>query len=86
MRWLREGWFYTLPFLPCFVAKGDAAVVPAVRQASGQRYSLSGLYRRQSPIDGIRSPFRFEGNVRQAVYQLKYRNIRILSDPSPVDE
>ena len=27
-------------------------------------------------IDGIRSPFRFEGIVRQAVYQFKYNNLR----------
>jgi ComF family protein len=29
-------------------------------------------------IDGIRSPFRFEGVVREAVHQLKYRNLRAL--------
>jgi ComF family protein len=33
----------------------------------------------QSEIDGIRSPFRFEGVIRQAVYQLKYRNLRALA-------
>lgn len=27
-------------------------------------------------IDGIRSPYRFEGVIQQAVYQLKYRNLR----------
>ena len=32
-------------------------------------------------IDGIRSPFRFDGVIRQAVYQLKYRNIRALAKP-----
>jgi ComF family protein len=35
----------------------------------------------QASIDGIRAPFRFEGTVRQAVHQLKYRNIRSLSEP-----
>ncbi len=30
-------------------------------------------------IDGIRSPFRFEGTIRQAIHQLKYRNIRALA-------
>ena len=34
-----------------------------------------------SRIDGIRSPFRFEGVARQAVHQLKYRNLRILAGP-----
>jgi len=33
----------------------------------------------QSYIDGIRSPFRFEGVVREAVHALKYRNQRVLS-------
>jgi len=35
----------------------------------------------QASIDGIRSPFRFEGTMRQAVYQLKYRNLRALAAP-----
>ncbi len=35
----------------------------------------------RSSIDGIRSPFRFEGVARQAVHQLKYRNLRILARP-----
>ena len=32
-------------------------------------------------IDGIRSPFRFEGAVRQAVHKLKYDNLRALAGP-----
>jgi len=32
-------------------------------------------------IDGIRSPFRFEGAMRQAIYQLKYHNLRALAAP-----
>lgn len=32
-------------------------------------------------IDGIRAPFRFEGPIRQAVHDLKYRNIRVLAKP-----
>ena len=35
----------------------------------------------QAEIDGIRSPFRFEGVMRQAVYQLKYKNLRALVVP-----
>jgi len=30
----------------------------------------------QAEIDGIRSPFRFDGVIRQAIHQLKYRNLR----------
>ena len=32
-------------------------------------------------IDGIRSPFRFEGTIRSAVHQLKYRNLRAIAIP-----
>ncbi len=32
-------------------------------------------------IDAIRAPFRFEGVIRQAVYELKYHNIRALALP-----
>jgi len=35
----------------------------------------------QSPLEGIRSPFRFDGAVRQAVHQLKYGNLRALAAP-----
>ena len=35
----------------------------------------------QAEIDGIRSPFRFEGVMCQAIYQLKYRNLRALAAP-----
>lgn len=37
---------------------------------------------RESPaLDGIRAPFRFEGLAREAVHQLKYRNLRVLAEP-----
>jgi len=32
-------------------------------------------------IDGIRSPFRFDGTMREAIHQLKYRNLRVLAVP-----
>ena len=35
----------------------------------------------QAKIDGIRSPFRFDGVMRQAIYQFKYRNLRALAVP-----
>lgn len=34
-----------------------------------------------SEVDGIRSAFRFEGTVRQAIHQLKYRNLKALAAP-----
>jgi len=35
----------------------------------------------QAAIDGIRSPFQFDGVIRQAIHQLKYRNLRALAQP-----
>jgi len=32
-------------------------------------------------IDGIRSPFRFEGALRKAVHELKYQNLRAIAAP-----
>ena len=34
---------------------------------------------RQTVIDGIRSPFRFERVMRQAIHQLKYQNLKAIS-------
>ena len=35
----------------------------------------------QAAIDGIRAPFQFDGVTRQAIHQLKYRNLRALVVP-----
>jgi ComF family protein len=35
----------------------------------------------RAEIEGIRSPFRFDGVMRQAIHQLKYRNLRTLAAP-----
>lgn len=35
----------------------------------------------QYSIDGVRSPFRFEGVIRQAIHQFKYRNLRAIVEP-----
>ncbi len=33
----------------------------------------------QAEIDGIRAPFKFDGAIRQAIHELKYRNLRALA-------
>jgi len=35
--------------------------------------------RRQTEIDGIRSPFRFDEVIRKAIHQLKYQNLKAIS-------
>ena len=35
----------------------------------------------KTEIDGIRSPFHFDGLMREAIYQLKYKNLRALVVP-----
>jgi len=32
-------------------------------------------------IDGVRSPFRFEGLMRRAIHELKYKNLKVLDLP-----
>jgi len=34
---------------------------------------------RQTEIDGIRSPFRFDEVIRKAIHELKYRNLKAIS-------
>lgn len=46
-------------------------------QASG--ILCASCRQRQSEIDGIRSPFRFDGVIREAIHQLKYQNLRAIS-------
>jgi len=46
-------------------------------QASG--IVCASCRQRQAQIDGIRSPFRFEEAVRQAIHQLKYHNLRAIA-------
>ncbi len=41
----------------------------------------SGCISWSTEIDGTRSPFRFEGVMRQAIHQLKYQNLRALVVP-----
>jgi len=38
----------------------------------------------QTELDGIRSPFRFDGVMRQSIHQLKYKNLRALAMPLAV--
>jgi len=38
-------------------------------------------YSQRHNIDGIRSPLRFEAVIRQAIHQLKYRNLRAIAEP-----
>lgn len=50
------------------------------------RHQASGLLCPQcvswrAEIDGIRSPFQFDGVMRQAIHQLKYQNLRALVEP-----
>lgn len=33
----------------------------------------------QASIDGIRAPFRFDGAIRRAIHELKYRNLRAIA-------
>jgi len=58
-------------------------LLPPFCQKCGKPGSSGGFcpvcWGQQTNIDGIRSPFRFEGVVRQAIHELKYRNLKAIS-------
>lgn len=56
-------------------------VCPRCGRPQAHSQLCAGCAEWSAAIDGIRSPFRFEGAVRQAVHQLKYRNLRGLARP-----
>jgi ComF family protein len=57
----------TPPLCPrCGLPQSSAKICPACAEWEAE-------------IDGIRSPFRFDGVVRQAIHELKYRNLRAIA-------
>lgn len=60
-------------------------IVPPICPKCGKPQSSGNLCNscvsRQCSIDGLRSPFRFEGVLREAIHQFKYRNLRCLAEP-----
>ena len=58
-------------------------LLPPFCQRCGKPESSGGLcpscWGQQTKIDGIRSAFRFEGLVRQAIHELKYHNLKAIS-------
>jgi ComF family protein len=56
-------------------------VCPRCGKSQPNGVICSGCAGWQPNIDGIRSPFRFDGVIRQAVHQFKYQNLRTLAVP-----
>ncbi len=56
-------------------------VCPMCGRPQSSNISCPDCVKRQSYVDGIRSPYRFEGVIRQAIHQFKYRNLRSLATP-----
>jgi len=53
-------------------------VCPRCGRPQSQGMLCRGCADWQAEIDGIRSPFLFDGVIRQAIHELKYRNLRAL--------
>jgi len=74
----REGEFICLP---CF--RSLPRIMPPLCPKCGRPQSSAilcpGCAGWQAKIDGIRSPFRFDGVIRQAIHELKYRNLRAIA-------
>ncbi len=56
-------------------------VCPRCGRPQAEASLCSGCIEGLVNLDGIRSPFRFENTVRQAVHRLKYDNLRALAKP-----
>lgn len=58
-------------------------LLPPFCQKCGKPESSDNLcptcWGQQNEIGGIRSPFRFDGVIRQAIHELKYRNLKAIS-------
>ncbi len=72
-------------FICCSCRHSLPRIMPALCPKCG-RPQLSGILCPncvdwQAEIDGIRSPFRFDGVIHKAIYELKYRNLRALAAP-----
>lgn len=59
----------------------DGALCPKCSQPFQKGGVCSPCQRWPLAIDGIRSPYRFEGVMRQAILGLKYQNLKVLSTP-----
>jgi len=56
-------------------------ICPGCGRPQSQGILCSSCAETQAVIDGIRSPFLFDGVIRRAVHELKYRNLRALAAP-----
>lgn len=56
-------------------------ICPLCGKPQAQAALCPGCWGWRPALDGIRSPFSFEGVVRQAVHSLKYRNLRAVAQP-----
>jgi ComF family protein len=56
-------------------------VCPRCGKSQPNGVICSGCVSWQANIVGIRSPFRFDGVIRQAIHQFKYKNLRTLAVP-----
>jgi len=59
--------------------EASAPALPQVRQTQASGIVCPSCRKRQTEIDGVRSPFRFDEVVREAIHQLKYRNLKAIS-------
>ncbi len=70
-------------FLCAYCRQKLPRLLPPFCQKCGKPQSSGVLcaacWGQQTDIDGIRSVFRFEGAVRQAIHDLKYRNLKAIS-------
>ena len=76
----REGAFFC-PSCESGLSRITPPVCPVCGQPLTENDPCPACLEKGRGIDGIRSPFRFEGDIRRAIHQLKYNNLRAIARP-----
>ena len=61
------------------LARIEAPVCPKCGKPQTNQMLCTGCMSWEADIDAIRSPFRFEGVIRAAIHEFKYRNLRAIA-------
>ena len=69
------------PSCRCKLPRINSPICPRCGRPQSSGIICPACYSQRHKIDGIRSPFRFEAVIRQAIHQFKYRNLRAIAEP-----
>ena len=76
----REGDFICASCRQSF-SRIEPPVCPRCGRPQSSKTLCSSCIHWEAAVDGIRSPFQFDGVMREAIHQLKYQNLRAIAAP-----